>query len=106
MTEHVDIKQLQQNIHSVVANLRALGEVEDGHKALAEVKREFEHWQRNLAMLEQEYAEAERARNKVAQAAQDKAQECERLDAEIRRKSAELANVSAQMNRIRQQLGG
>jgi hypothetical protein len=31
MTEHVDIKQLQQNIHSVVANLRALGEVEDGH---------------------------------------------------------------------------
>ena len=66
-----DLKALQQNIRATISNLQALGDVEDGRAALAEVKREFEHWTRNLAMLKQEFSEGERALNKVAQAAQD-----------------------------------
>jgi chromosome segregation ATPase len=106
MTEHVDIKQLRQSISSVISELHALGELGDVRKELEEAKAEPDHWQRNLAMLKQEYSEGERALNKVAQAAQDKNTELEKLDAEVKRKTAERDKINQDMQQIRLRLGG
>jgi hypothetical protein len=106
MTQQIDLKQLQQSIRATVSNLQALGEVEDGRAALAEVKREIEHWTRNLAMQKQEFSEVKRAHDDILRKAHEKQRELERTEAELKAKSAELASIQTQLSKIRQQLGG
>jgi hypothetical protein len=97
---------LRQNIRATVANLQALGEVEDGRAELAKLKREFEVWSHNAKAMRGEFDEAKRAHDKVAKEAWEKQHEVERLDKEIKAKTAELSSVSTALNKIRQQLGG
>jgi hypothetical protein len=102
----IDMKALQQNIRATIANLQALGEVEDGREALAKAKRDLEVWTHNAKAMRGEFDEAKRAHDKVAKEAWDKQRELERTEAELKAKRAELGNVTAQLNKIRQQLGG
>ena len=100
---NIDIKQLRENIHSVVSNLQALGEVEDGREELAKLQREFEVWQRNTKLMRGEFDEVKRAHDKLLKEAWDKQHEVERAQAELKRITAEIDKANAMKAAIIQQ---
>jgi chromosome segregation ATPase len=98
---NIDMKQLRENIHSVVANLQALGEVEDGRKELAKLQREFEVWQHNVKLMKGEFEEVKGQCDAMVKLAHEKLAEANRLDQEIKAKTDELAKVKQEMGQIR-----
>jgi chromosome segregation ATPase len=103
---NIEIKQLRENIHSVVANLKALGDVEDGRAELAAVRAQIDVAKRDLAGIKTEFAEVKRAHDDILRKAHEKQAELEGLEREIKKKSEEQANLNNWLSKIRQQLGG
>jgi uncharacterized coiled-coil DUF342 family protein len=101
---NIDIKQLRENIHGVVANLQALGEAGDGRQELATVKAQIDMAKRDLAGIKTEFDEVKRAHDEILRKAHEKQHELERTEAALKSRSAELNDVMAKRAAILQQL--